>query len=246
MQPGPFNYSNLPSRPTGRALRVLSAILPGVRATLADVTPYARAWREHNARAAAADGPLWVVIGDSMAQGIGASAFDRSWAGQLADRLGAGYRMVNLSQHGARVGDALDTQWPAAAALGPPALVTVMIGANDLVRRDLRAGLSARFIELLDALPAGAAVANMPNPVREAREIDALLRDRSRHGLVLADMTGPRTTRWRGKLAADHFHPNDRGYAAIADVWADTLRARETLEGGPHRAADRATRAPER
>ena len=23
---------------------------------------------------------------------------------------------------------------------------------------------------------------------------------------------------WRGKLAADHFHPNDRGYAGMAEV----------------------------
>lgn len=225
MQPAPFEYSNLPSRPTGRGLRLLSRLLPGVRATLADVEPYARDWREHNARAAAATGPLWIVLGDSMAQGIGASAYDRSWAGQLADRLDPGYRMINLSQHGARVGDALDRQWPAAAGLGPIALVTVMIGANDLVRRELRAGLPTRFAALLDVLPADAAVANMPNPVREAREIDALLRDRVDRGLQLADMTGPRTTGWRGKLARDHFHPNDRGYAAIADVWSDTLTA---------------------
>lgn len=236
MQPAPFAYSNLPSRPTGPGLKLLSRILPGVRATLADVEPYARAWQEHNARAAAADGPLWVVIGDSMAQGIGAGAYDRSWAGQLADRLGSRYRMVNLSQHGARVDDALHRQWAAATALGPIALVTVMIGANDLIRRELRAGLPDRFSALLDALPADAAVANMPNPGREVREIDALLRARTRQGLILADMTGPRTRGWRGKLAADHFHPNDRGYAAIADVWFDALAGsgRALVDNDPH------------
>ena len=221
----PFAHSNLPPRPTGRGLALLARILPGVRRTLADVGPYARGWEAHNRRAAAADGPLWVVLGDSMAQGVGASAYDRGWPGQLAHRLDPAYRLVNLSQHGARVSDVLDGQWPVVADLGRPALVTVMIGSNDLFRRDLRTALPARFAELLDALPPDAAVANLPNPMREAREVAALLRDRSGTGLVVADMTGSRTTRWRGKLAADHFHPNDRGYAAIADVWADTLAA---------------------
>lgn len=223
MQPLAFDYSNLPSRPTGRGLRLLSRVLPGVRRTLASVGPYAEAWQQHNLRAVTADGPLWVVLGDSMAQGIGASAFDRGWAGQLGDRLDPSYRLVNLSQHGARVADALDRQWAAALSLGPIALVTVMIGSNDLFRRELRSALPDRFAALLDALPADAAVANLANPAREAREVDALLRERVPRGLIRADMTGPSTTRWVGKLAADHFHPNDRGYAAIADVWLATL-----------------------
>ncbi|MCW2816909.1 MAG: GDSL-like Lipase/Acylhydrolase, partial [Nocardioides sp.] len=29
---------------------------------------------------------------------------------------------------------------------------------------------------------------------------------------------------WRGRLAADKFHPNDAGYAAIADVFAPVVR----------------------
>ncbi len=221
----PFAYSNLPSRPTGRGLALLSRVLPGVRRTLADVGSYARSWEAHNRRAVAAEGPLWVVLGDSMAQGIGASAFDRGWPGPLADRLDPAYRLVNLSQHGARVSDVLDRQWPAAVSLGPAALVTVMIGSNDLFRRELRTRLPDRFAALLDALPDDAAVANLPNPMREARQVSGLLRERSRQGLIVADMTGPRTTQWRGKLAPDHFHPNDRGYAAIAEVWAETLTA---------------------
>lgn len=236
--PTAFPYSSLPSRPTGRGLLLLSRLVPGVRRTLADVAPFAAAWEEHNRRAAAADGPLWVVLGDSMAQGIGASAAGHSWAGRLAERLDPSYRMVNLSHHGARTGDALERQWAMARKLGPIDLVTVMVGSNDLFRRELRRDLPTRFRALLDALPADAAVANLPNPAREAREVDALLRDRARSGLVVADMTGSRTTSWRGKLAPDHFHPNDRGYAAIADVWFDALAGSgRTRPGGGHRPA---------
>jgi hypothetical protein len=66
---------------------------------------------------------------------------------------------------------------------------------------------------------------NLPNPHREARRVDALLRARAGAGqVVLADMRteGPRS--WRGLLAADSFHPNDRGYAAMADVAEHALR----------------------
>ena len=36
-------------------------------------------------------------------------------------------------------------------------------------------------------------------------------------------VSGP--TSWRGRLAADHFHPNDAGYSAMADAIEPTLRA---------------------
>ena len=72
---------------------------------------------------------------------------------------------------------------------------------------------------MLDALPHGAVVSNLPNPHREAREIDRLLRERAATGdVVVADMRreGPRS--WRGRLSSDLFHPNDRGYADMATV----------------------------
>lgn len=82
---------------------------------------------------------------------------------------------------------------------------------------------------------------------REAREVDALLRGRVPRGLARADMTGPPTTRWVGELAADHFHPNDLGEAAIADVWLATLtgagRAPVHPGGGP-RGTGRTAAAP--
>lgn len=207
-------YSNSPVRPPSAGMRALAAVLPGVRSVLADVEPYARAWEEHNAHALAQTGPLWVVLGDSMAQGIGASRYDRGWPGYLAELLDPAYRLVNLSFHGARVRDVLDVQLPAARALGGAALVTVVVGANDVVWRKHRAGLVPAFTELMAALPDGAVVGNLTNPHQAAREVDRLLRGQDR--LVLADLrrSGPRS--WRGKLAADHFHPNDRGYAEIA------------------------------
>ncbi len=226
-----FDYSNLSDRPTGPVLRTLSALLPGVRRVQDQVVPWARAWEEHNRRVLTEAGPLWVALGDSMTQGIGASAPERGWAGQLSERLAASgwpHRLVNLSVSGARVEDVLDRQLAALETLTATtgaALVTVVIGSNDIVAARHRARLVDRFTVMLDRLPPSSVVANLPNPRREARLVDALLHERAAEGrLVLADLReeGPRS--WRGRLAADLFHPNDLGYADMATVVEHALR----------------------
>ncbi|WP_256793661.1 SGNH/GDSL hydrolase family protein [Terrabacter sp. Ter38] len=221
-----FDYSNRSERPRGPVLSALGAAFPGIRSVQEQVLPYAVWWESHNRVAAEGDGRLWVALGDSMTQGIGASAPDRGWVGQLSERLavrGWDHRVVNLGVNGARVEDVLDRQLPALEALAPegrtPALVTVVIGSNDVVVRRHRRGLVERFAAMLDRLPEGALVSNLPNPHREARAVDAMLRERADAGrLVLVDMRrdGPRS--WRGRLASDRFHPNDRGYAEMATV----------------------------
>jgi lysophospholipase L1-like esterase len=224
--------ADLGPRPPGPVVRTLGRIFPGVREVQQQTGRYAAAWDRSNRAALAATGPLWVALGDSMTQGIGASAHDRGWVSQLSDRLradGWDHRVVNLSVTGARFDDVVDTQVPALDAIstqaGPPALVTVVIGSNDVVSPRHRRGLAERFAQMLDRLPHGAVVMNLPNPHREARRIDDLLRARAATGgVVLADMRreGPRS--WRGLLAADSFHLNDRGYAAMADVVENAVR----------------------
>lgn len=234
-----FDYDNTSGRPTGAFMAVLQALLPGVRTVRGQIDPYAQQWAQSNRAALAADGPLWVALGDSMTQGIGASSFDRGWVGQLADRLreqGRPHRVVNLAVTGARVDDAIQRQLPALEALVAsgqvPDLVTVVIGSNDVVVPRHRVGLSQRFATLLDGLPHGAVVLNLPNPHKEARRVDALLRERQAQGrLVLADIRrrGPRS--WRGRLAPDRFHPNDRGYADMAHVFELALDSRGQPRG---------------
>jgi lysophospholipase L1-like esterase len=195
------------------------------------VRPYALAWQQANRRALTRPGPLWVCLGDSLTQGIGASAFDRGWVGQVADRFsaaGQSLRVVNLSVSGARVQDVLQVQLPALRRLceetGQPAVLSLLIGSNDLFRRRHRAGLTAGFEQLLRQLPAGTVVANLPNSNPTANALNRSIRRAvDERGLVLADMRGPGTTSWRGKLAADHFHPNDRGYSSIAVVFGDAI-----------------------
>lgn len=226
-----LDYDNRTGRPTGPVLRLLGLLLPGVREVQRQVEPYAEAWSSHNQRALQQPGPRWVVLGDSMAQGVGASGPAGGWVGQLADRLAAtGHELslVNLSATGARVRDVIDQQLPVLAALGAPVpLVTVLIGSNDLFGRRRRGReLPDAMRELVAGLPSGAVVATLPQPRAAARRANRWIDAAAAAGRIrLVDLRVHGPESWRGRLAPDRFHPNDAGYAALADAFEPVVRA---------------------
>lgn len=200
------------------------------RSTLNETLPvHSKWWRDH----ATADGELlYVAIGDSAAQGIGASAPDRSYVGVLADHLrastGRSVRVVNLSVSGATTALAMRDQLPRFRRLAPD-IVTVSIGANDIADWDpveFDRNIRAIFREL----PSHAIVADLPcfhfpHNERKVAEANRMLRAAAReHALAVAPLHA--TTRRQGlrgiltQFAHDMFHPNDHGYA----VWAEAFR----------------------
>lgn len=229
------NWEPRITRRPGLAMRTLNAVVPGVRRVGAQVHPYAEAWRTHNRAAVHSPARRWVVLGDSMSQGVGASAHDRGWVGQLAQRLRAsGHELaiVNLSATGARSTDVLDQQLPALAdlpapAAGAPPLVTALVGSNDLFGgRAARAALPAAMARLAERLPDGSVIATLPQPVRAAALANAPLEAADAAGrLHVVDMRAAGPSSWRGRLAPDRFHPNDAGYTAIADALEPAVRA---------------------
>src|ERR1700744_3579918 len=95
-----FEYSNLNDRSPGWLLRLARRLLPGVSLVENEIKPHAKAWQERNLEALASDGPLWVVLGDSLSQGVGASSIEHSWVLQTWHALashGVHYRILNLS-----------------------------------------------------------------------------------------------------------------------------------------------------
>jgi lysophospholipase L1-like esterase len=154
-----FSYDNRTGRGPGRVVRTLGLVVPGVRRVWTDVEPYADAWQAHNRAALGRPGRRWIALGDSMSQGVGASAHDRGWVGQLHDRLAAdGHDLVllNLSATGARVPDLLEQQLPALDRLGrrDDDLVTVLVGSNDLFAGgEARERLPDAVHELVGRLP---------------------------------------------------------------------------------------------
>ncbi len=221
-----FEYSNLSGRPPGPVVSKLALVLPGVRSVMEQVEPYARWWEDANRRALGSGRPLWVALGDSMTQGIGASAPDRGWVGQLAGDPPSALRdvaVLNLSFNGARVLDVLDRQLPAleqVRAIGHDvALVTLLIGNNDLMSPRWSRRLPAATEQLLDAVPRGTVVATQPGLQRSAVAFNRVVDARARAGAIrVADFRVPHMRDWRGRLAEDRFHPNDRGYAGMAEV----------------------------
>jgi lysophospholipase L1-like esterase len=231
---GTFDYDNLTGRPTSLLVTVASRLIPGVGLVQRQVKPYARAWRTANLTALTHQGPRWLVLGDSMSLGIGASQFNTGWVNQVHNQLtadGLDYNIINLSASGARVDDVLNHQLPALRALPPrtdadprPDIVTLLIGSNDLMRKKYREQLPAKFKELLQALPAGTIVANLPNPRSAAMAANDLISSAVAAGrITLADVRSGRVTSWKGKLAEDHFHPNDAGYAGLARTFYRTI-----------------------
>jgi acyl-CoA thioesterase-1 len=197
-------------------------VIPGVARVRATKEPFAQAWQAANEAALRAEGPLWVALGDSMTQGIGARDISGGWVRQLQDQLAAqGHpvRLLNLSVTGARVRDVVEGQLPQLQALGQtPALVTVLIGANDMFPRSRRAPAVGQFAALLRGLPAGRTVVGaLPQRNPPARAINALIEQAAARGQVRVVPTGVQGIgSLIGTLAEDHFHPNERGYAGIA------------------------------
>ncbi len=222
-----FPFTGLTGRSNGPVVQAIGRLLPGVAEVQLQVQPYAAAWRRENLAALSGQHRRWVALGDSLTQGIGASSPQEGWLGQLARRQSVPVDVINLSQSGARVEDVIASQLPAWRKL-PPAprgeIVTVLIGSNDILSPRHRQLLPEAFAELLDQLPAGAVVSTIPSPAGPARQASELVRAADTAGrirAVFANTTDP--TQWRGRLAADRFHPNDAGYAMIAEVFADAV-----------------------
>jgi lysophospholipase L1-like esterase len=187
-----------------------------------DVARYADYWRER----AHADGDLlYIALGDSTAQAVGAARPELGYVSRLADdlatRTGRTVRVVNLSVSGARVADLLESQLPVLRTLlertPEPALVTVSIGANDVGR--IEADEFRRLVrEFVDVLPPGSRVADVPafrdRRRRSARNLAAVIRDvvGLRPDLVVVELHAVTQRLGLRDYGGDFFHPSARGY----------------------------------
>ena len=193
------------------------------------VARYARWWDQPRG---APGGLLYVALGDSAAQAIGASSPALGYVGLIARWLressGRPVRVVNLSRSGAKVRDVVADQLPRLRTLRPD-LITVGVGANDIRGFDA-ARYEGDVVALVAGLPAGAVIADVPyfmhgkaqrNAARAGATLTRLAR---RRGLVVAPLhSRSRRRGWKAMgtdYAADWFHPNDTGHR----VWAGAFR----------------------
>ena len=192
-------------------------------------------------RNASAD-PLWVVLGDSTAQGLGAPGPKGGYVGQALTQLrrntGQHWRVINLSVSGALTRDVVAEQIPLLAGERPD-LVTCGAGVNDIMY-SAPAKLFSDLRELLAAVPDNTVLLDLPlltgfwgivgrisvpyisRMNRVIHEV-ALQRD-----LPVAEVSAHFTPPWAGKFSCDNFHPSQDGYrdwtrALLAAVPANSL-----------------------
>lgn len=180
---------------------------------------------------------LYVAIGDSTAQGIGASTPGRSYVGQLARHIreatGTTVRVANLGVSGSTIRGAYIDQLPKLRKLSPD-IVTVSIGANNMADFDPER-FENDLKRLFEGLPKHSIVADLPSFYFLPAEKKVVLANKIVHRLA-RDAGFPvvplyARTRRQGlwgvstQFAGDLFHPNDRGYKVWASAFIPTIDA---------------------
>lgn len=229
--------------PSGRGLRAIGVVVRGVRRVGKQIEPYTRWWSEQNQVALAAEGPLWICIGDSTCLGIGASEPANGWVGRTLAALqesDANWRVINLAMSGARITDSLEMHTPIVADLvaagHQPALTTSCVGTNDVMwgRTDVT-DLRDQVEELADQLPRPAVMSTIAgSSSRVALTNRALKQAATDRALTLVDP-------WRepgpggvfDRVAEDRFHPNDFGHQLMSDAFIRSIGS--VLEPTQHR-----------
>ena len=174
----------LAAPPVGRAVRLAGRFVPGIRAVTDQIVPYTHWWDRQNHEALDAEGHCWPWSAIRPPIGIGASAPQHSYAGQLrgsstTTTTGDGrWRVLNLGQSGARVRDATRNQLPHLVDLEPD-LVICCIGTNDVVW-ELTLSLGRQLRSLMETLPAGAMVATVPGRSVRGRAANRAIHDAGR------------------------------------------------------------------
>jgi acyl-CoA thioesterase-1 len=207
-----------------------------------DVSAYAQYWQqqvglssEQSAQAKQADDFIYVALGDSIGQAIGASKPQNGYVGLIAKHIeqetGRRVRIVNLSVTGAKVSDLLNTQLPDLHKYQPD-LITVEIGANDMRSYD-SATFRTQYEQLVKALPADKSViANVPyfgtrkgsNPqiIDANRTVSELTHT---YSIPTADVYSSLKAQQSPYIyAIDFFHPNDRGYRIWYNAYLPVIR----------------------
>ncbi len=188
---------------------------------------YQKYWSKSNLKPINPKDFVYVALGDSAAQGVGASQPLKGYVGLIAEELRQDkkteVKILNLSKSGAKVKDVLETQLPLykKLCLETPQLVTIEIGANDIISFNEQK-FEAEMDELMSELSEKTVISDIPSfagsryakyepRVIKANEI--IHRLGAEHGFKIAELYkrvaanhGLRT------FAADIFHPSDYAY----------------------------------
>lgn len=197
---------------------------------------YKNYWDRQNQVSVTAGSLQYVALGDSTAQGIGATHPAKGYVGLIANNLseerGKPVHTVNLSKSGAKIRDVLDRQLPELNTLQPD-VITIEIGANDMINFEPQK-FEQEMDQLMERLPKQAVMSDIPyfggsrfkskqSDVEAANKI--MYRLATKHGIKLA-LLHQKVKQNSGihTLASDLFHPSNAGYRENwAPVFLDRL-----------------------
>ena len=189
---------------------------------------------------------LYVALGDSTVEGVGATSPDRNYVSRLSERLRGVYpkaRMTNLGKGGATSADVLARQLDRAIAQRPH-LVTLSIGPNDITTRVTVRAYESNLDMILRRLRDETTAVIVLNLIPDLAVTPRFSRSHAReavgrqtiafneviqrlgraHGIELVDLytTSRLEVPLRPELMwSDGYHPSDLGYARWAElVWA--------------------------
>lgn len=178
---------------------------------------------------------VYIALGDSAAQGIGASTPTKGYvqlvANNIATSSGKQVSVVNLSRSGAKIGDVVRDQLSQVAKYRP-AVVTIDIGANDIVAGTSEADMLKGYDQIFTALAAFPTVAaDLPDFMwgtqqRNTEQLNIGIRALAKkHGVQIAPLhAATKTHMWSwNEYAADGFHPNDAGHKTWAAPFLQTI-----------------------
>jgi hypothetical protein len=157
---------------------------------------------------------------------VSGQPFPRNHEGHAGWTIDPGYNMISSSYSG------ISSLVPSPALNGNPHIILLMIGTNDLFARDT-ANMATRLEVLLDKIagnaPRALIVLAQITPLDSANsaltayngKIPDIVRSHAAKGqhIIGVDMSKLPTSE-----LADGTHPNDRGYAHMADIWYAAIK----------------------
>lgn len=195
-------------------------------------------WTAEAQKPAEQNARLYVALGDSAAQGIGATKPEKGYVGLIANALtkasGEPVHVVNLSVSGAKMDDLLKDQLPVLQTMNLPAgsVITVEIGANDMVTYQPEKFRSS-MEKLMSQLPANTVISDIPYfggswaRSREPNVVDAnkiMYELADKYGFKLAPLHKIiQANSQFYTFGADFFHPSNRGYRNWYKAFAGEL-----------------------
>ncbi len=194
---------------------------------------YKTSWQNIAAKPTPEGALVYIVLGDSTAQGIGSNQLTSSYPYRTAQWLhkqtGRQVAIKNFSVSGATVADVVRGQLPKMQMSEIPNIVTVSVGSNDIAKFEAER-YESDMRTLLSAIPKETYFALIPTfngrhakldwRVQEANKITVRLIAATNHHLVdIYSATG--AMKGLGLHAADMYHPSTKAYK----TWAYTFQA---------------------